>query len=119
MFRLLGLLAIIPATLLLTTSFFVLFVMRKIETGGLKVFGYVIVALLWIASLLVFSAGVYTVSTGRHPMMYMMQEMMKSPMHGMMMGGKMPQMMQGQKQMMMKENMPQMMQGAKDEPKMK
>lgn len=112
MFRLLGLLAIIPAALLLTTSFFVLFVMRKLETGGLKVFGYVIVALLWIASLLVFSAGVYTVSTGRHPMMCMMQEMMKSPMHGMMKGGKMSP-------MMMKDKMPQMMPGEANESKMK
>ena len=108
-FRLMGLFTIIPATLLLTISFFVLFTLRKIETQGLKAFGYVIAALLWVATALVFSVGIYTVYSGRHPMMYMMQEMMQGQMPGMM-GGKMPQMRQGQKQMMMKGKMPQMMQ---------
>jgi len=99
-FRLTGLLTIIPATLLLTVSFFVLFAIRKIETRGLKAFGYVIVALLWTASLLVFSLGVYTVSTGRHPMIGMMQEMMCGKMHKM--GGTQMPMMQGERQGMMK-----------------
>lgn len=108
-FRLMGLFTIIPATLLLTISFFVLFTLRKIETQGLKAFGYCLAVLLWIAAAMIFSVGVYTVYSGRHPMMYMMQEMMKGQMPGMM-GGKMPQMRQGQKQMMIKGKMPTMMQ---------
>lgn len=79
-FRLMGLFAIIPATVLLTISFFVLLALRKIEPHGLKVFGYVITALLWCCALLVFSLGVYKLSTGRCPM----QEMMQCKMHGMM-----------------------------------
>jgi hypothetical protein len=92
-FRLVGLFTIIPATLLLTISFFVLFSLRKIETEGLKAFGYVITTLLWVGAALVFSAGVYIISTGRHPMMGMMQQMMQGQMPGMMMGGKTATMM--------------------------
>ena len=94
MFRLVGLFAIIPTTVLLTISFFVLFTLRKTETIGLKAFGYVVAVLLWVAALLVISVGVYTLSTGRHPMKSMMQEMMRSKMQGMM-SGQMPAMMQG------------------------
>jgi len=90
LFRLAGLFAIIPATLLLTVSFFVLFVLRKIETQGLKAFGYVIASLLWVGTLLVFSAGIYTLSTGK----CMMQKMMGAKMQGMM-AGPMPAMMRG------------------------
>jgi hypothetical protein len=92
MFRLLGLFAIIPTTVLLTISFFVLFTLRKTEAGGLKVFGYVISALLWCGALLVFSLGIYTISTGR----CIMQEMMQCKMQGMM-GEHMPKMMPMQK----------------------
>jgi len=62
-------------------SFFVLFTNRKVENQGLKAFGYVIAVLLWIAAALVFSAGIYILATGQHPMMQMMQQMMpmKSP----------------------------------------
>lgn len=74
-FRFVGLFTIIPTTLLLTVSFFVLFALRKMETNGLKTFGYVVVVLLWISSVLVFSAGIYTISTGRHPLMSMMHRM--------------------------------------------
>jgi len=94
LFRLVGLFAIIPATLLLTVSFFVLFTLRKIEAQGLKAFGYVIASLLWVGALLVFSAGVYTISTGRPPMVCMMQKMMGAKMQGMM-AGPMPAMMRG------------------------
>jgi hypothetical protein len=86
-----GLWAIIPATVLLTISFFVLFVIRKIETQGLKIFGYVIAALLWVSALVIFSSGVYTMSKGR----CMMYEMMKTKMPGMMMRESMAPMMQG------------------------
>ncbi|MCX5703193.1 MAG: hypothetical protein NT066_01675, partial [Candidatus Omnitrophica bacterium] len=75
-------------------SFFVLFAIRKIQEQELKTFGYVIAALLWIGAALVFSVGVYTVSTGRHPGMGMMQQMMRCKMQGMM--PQMPGMIKGQ-----------------------
>lgn len=84
-FRILGLFALIPTALLLTVSFFVLFAIRKIESQGLKAFGYVISAILWICAVFVFSVGIYVMSTGRHPMMPMMQEMMKGGMQQQMM----------------------------------
>ena len=84
--RLMGVYAIIPTALLLAVSFFVLFAIRKIEVYGLRVFGYIVAAILWIAALLVFSAGAYTVYTGRHIMPCLMMEMMQKKMqHGMMM----------------------------------
>ena len=94
MFRLIGLFAIIPTALLLTVSFFVLFTIRKIELQSLKAFGYVVAALLWVAALLVFSAGVYIIATVRHPIVCPMQQMMGEQMRGMMKGGQMPPMMQ-------------------------
>ncbi|MFA5287509.1 MAG: hypothetical protein WC394_04500 [Candidatus Omnitrophota bacterium] len=77
--RVMGLYAIVPTTLVLTISFFVLFVLREVKSNVLKVFGYVIAALLWLSALLIFSAGIYTLATGRCPMQKMMmqkQEMM-------------------------------------------
>lgn len=95
MFRVMGLFAIIPIALLLTISFFVLFAIRKAQEQGLKAFGYVIAALLWIGAVLVFSAGVYTISTGHHPGLEMMQQMMKYKMQGMMPAGQISGMMPG------------------------
>lgn len=76
MARLMGLCAIIPMTMLLTVSFFVQVVIRKIEVQGIKAFGYVVSGLLWISAALVFSLGIYVLSTGRPPMQCMMQKMM-------------------------------------------
>lgn len=92
MFRMMGLFVIVQATLLLTVSFFVLFAMRKIEAQGLKTFGYVITALLWLAALMLFSTGIYKISTGRPSLGCMMQEMMKGKMQHGMMGGDKPMM---------------------------
>jgi len=93
MSRLIGVYAIIPTALLLAVSFFVLFAIRKIEAYGLRVFGYVVAAILWIAALLVFSAGAYAVYTGRHTISCPMMEMMQKKMYGPKMGGQMPEMM--------------------------
>lgn len=71
-FKLIGIFAIIPVTLLLVVSFFVLFAVRKTDSAGLKAFGYVIAALLWLSSLLIFSTAVYSIATGKYPMMGMM-----------------------------------------------
>ncbi len=75
--RLLGLVAVIPISMLLTVSFFVLIAVCKAENKGLKAFGYVIAALLWLAVILAFSAGLYVIITGKHPMMEMMHHMMQ------------------------------------------
>ena len=81
MARLMGVYAIIPTTVLLTVSLFVLVVLRKVENQGIKAFGYVVAALLWLSALLVFSTGIYTLAKGRAPMC--------CPMHAMMMKDKM------------------------------
>ena len=57
--------AVVPTTMLLTVSFFVLALIRKIEAQGLKAFGYVVAALLWVSALVIFSTGIYAISTGR------------------------------------------------------
>lgn len=80
MLRFAGLFALIPTGILLTISFFVLFATRKVETQGLKVFGYVIAVLLWVAAALIFSTGVYSLTTGKH-MKCGFSEMMKAKMH--------------------------------------
>lgn len=96
--RLIGLFAIIPATILLTISFFVLVVIQRIEKPGLKAFGYVVASLLWLGVLIVGCAGIYTLATGRPPMMCMMKGKMRGMMGHEMMG---PGMM-GEKEGMMK-----------------
>ncbi len=65
MFRVFGLLALVPTTILLTISFFVLFAQKKLESNGLKTFGLIVAVLLWIAAGLVFSTGLLTLATGR------------------------------------------------------
>lgn len=77
---------ILPATLLLATSFFVLLAVRKTEKGQvLKVFGYVIVALLWLTALIALTAGFYNDPYGRRSLKCMKSGMMKQgmgQMHG-------------------------------------
>lgn len=74
MFKILGIYAVIPTALLLTVSFFVLYALQRPEVKGLKAFGYVITALLWISALLIFSTGIYTLTTGKHPVISAIQE---------------------------------------------
>lgn len=103
-FRFFGLLAIIPTTILLTISFFVLFANRKVEQQNLKTFGTIIAVLLWLSAALVFSTGIYSLSTGGHCMKHGGWGM------GMGKGQPCPQMQEnmGQKQMM-QEKMQKMM----------
>lgn len=75
-----GVFAIVPTTILLTISFFVLFAIRKVDSEGLKSFGRVIVLLLWVSATVIFGAGLYTISTGHHPLVPTMREMMKCRM---------------------------------------
>ena len=91
--RLLGFFVVIPISVFLTISFFVLFAARKVETQGLKAFGSVVAAVLWLAIAVLFSAGIYVLSTGRMPMRAMMRPMMCEKMQMMKEGG-IPSMMQ-------------------------
>ncbi len=88
MIRFLGLFSIIPTTILLTISFFVIFTLNKVNSKQLRNFGMAIVVLLWISAGLIFCLGIYTIVTGEHPMMKMHRAMMKNMM---MQQGKMPQ----------------------------
>jgi len=85
--KMMGLIALVPASVLLTLSFFVLFTISKMGKGRLKIFGYAVVAVLWLVSVSVFSMGFYKMFScfpkGGCPM----QEMMKCKMGGMMQGG--------------------------------
>ncbi|MEI8349535.1 MAG: hypothetical protein WCI77_05235 [Candidatus Omnitrophota bacterium] len=62
MAKLHGFAMFVPATLLLTVSFFVLVQLRKIEEQGLKFFGHAVVVLLWLSAALIFSTGMYNTS---------------------------------------------------------
>ena len=88
MLKLFPVLAIVPISLLLTASFFVLLDLRKIEEKGLKAFGYVVASLLWLAALVVFAGAAYDMGRGHGGMRCMMQQKMKM--------GTMPQMMMQQ-----------------------
>ena len=78
MVKLSFLIAIVPISLLLTLSFFVLSALHKIEGKGLKAFGYVVVGFLWLAALVVFSGAVYKMAQGSVIMKGMMQPKMKT-----------------------------------------
>jgi len=80
MFKMMGLFAVVPTAVLLAISFFVLYAIKRAEMGGLKVFGYVVAAFLWIAALLVFSSGIYSLATGKGAKMCMMREKMHERM---------------------------------------
>lgn len=62
--QVIGVFLIIPATILLTISFFVLLVLRKLESEGLKAFGHVIVVLLWVSAVMLLGLGTYKIITG-------------------------------------------------------
>ena len=87
-FKMLGLFAMVHAVVLLTISFFVLFSVRKLEKErGLKVFGYIVAALLWLAVLIVFSAGACKVlGSGKCCAGMMMKRPMPCMAKGMMQG---------------------------------
>lgn len=73
--RILGFLALIPASVLLTAAFFVLFSVEKAAGKGLKTFGKFTAVLLIVVAALIFLKGAYTVVTGNCPMMKAMKEM--------------------------------------------
>jgi len=84
MLKLSYLIAIVPIAVLLTTSFFVLFTLRKIEEKGLRAFGYVVLIFLWLAALVVFSGAVYKTAQGSSMRGLMQQKMRMACMSQMM-----------------------------------
>jgi len=68
--------AIMPVSLLLTLSFFVLLSIRKAETKGLKIFGYVVVGILWVGILAIILGGVYKIAKDGYQVKCMMHKKM-------------------------------------------
>jgi hypothetical protein len=79
-FRLLGMYTMIPATIFLTISFFVLFTLRQSADRGFKIFGNIVVFLLWACALMIFLSGIYAVITGRHPLVMIIHQAMQGAM---------------------------------------
>jgi len=84
--KMMGLFMLIPAAVLLTFSFFVLFTISKVEKGKLKAFGYAVVAILWLVAALIFSKSLHMAFSCGSMKGCPMQEMMKGKMGGMMQG---------------------------------
>lgn len=77
-----GLLVMIPASALLTASFFVLFAVEKVKENDLKAFGKIVAVVLIIVSSLIFAKGLFIVITGQNPVMMAAKDvcpMMKAP----------------------------------------
>jgi hypothetical protein len=56
---------VVPVSLLLTICFFVMFALKKAETKFLKNFGYIVLSLLLVSTLLVLVMGVVSSAIGR------------------------------------------------------
>ena len=69
MFKLLSLLFVIPTTMILTVSYFVLVVNKLVTDKTLKAFGVIIAILLWISAATVFGVGVYLKTAAPKAMM--------------------------------------------------
>ncbi len=102
MLRLSYLMVIVPIAVLFTASFFVLFTLRKIEEKWLKVFGYVVVGLLWLAALVVLLGAAYNMKGSS---IEMKRAMMKQKMKA-----------YGSQQMMQQHKMPDMAMPGKGAP---
>lgn len=75
--RFLGTFALIPATLFLMMSFFVLLAAESIRTQGLRFFGYFVALLLCVTAVSMLFVGVYVLFTGRNPLRPLLQHMAK------------------------------------------
>jgi len=64
MLKFMPLMVVVPIAVLLCLSFFVLYVMRKIDGKALKLFGAVVVALLWLSALVLFSGVIVKATYG-------------------------------------------------------
>lgn len=88
--KLASLMVIIPISLLLTASFFVLFALRKVEEKWLKAFGYVVAGFLCLSATVILLGVVVNANRDPSRMKYMMQQRMMNPSHAQMMQGNMP-----------------------------
>ena len=71
--------SLVQAVVLLAVSFFILLAARKSDSQNIRIFGYVIAVLLWVAAALVLGKGI----SARHPIfhrMHMLGEKMGRPM---------------------------------------
>ncbi|MFA5320786.1 MAG: hypothetical protein WBE75_06005 [Candidatus Omnitrophota bacterium] len=59
--RFAGLFSVVPAAILLSVSFFVLFAARKCDGRKLKIFGYAVGGFLWLTCALLLLSGIYNV----------------------------------------------------------
>ena len=65
-FSFLGIFSVVYAAILMTISFFVIFSLRKTDSKGLKVFGYVVAAFLWVATVVVLLTGLCSLKGEKH-----------------------------------------------------
>jgi len=72
--RIMGLLVMIPASMLLTASFFVLFAVERAKEKDLKMLGKIVAVVLLIVSSLIFAKGLFIVITGQNPAMKAAQD---------------------------------------------
>lgn len=68
--------SLIPFILIISLSFFILVVISNLKAQPLRIFGYVIVALCWLAAILIFSTCVCKQMRGMCPRMPMHSGMM-------------------------------------------
>lgn len=87
------LMVVVPISLFLTASFFVLFTLGKVVEKKLKLLGFLAVGFLWLASLVIFLGAVSNLAQGFAGMRCSMPQKMK---------------MCGMMQMMGQKNMPDM-----------
>ena len=71
------LMAIVPISLFLTISFFVLYVLRKVTEKRLKVFGYLTMCSLLLAVLVIFSSAISNLAQGLGGLTCTMPQKMK------------------------------------------
>lgn len=86
---------LVHAVLVLTVSFFVLFALQKQESGGLKIFGYVVAALLWLSAALLLGQGLNQMSCRKMTRCSMMDKGRGMSQHGAQMNPGMPGMNMG------------------------
>ena len=74
----LGMYMLVPATMMLTVSYFVMAVNSKIEKKGLKSFGSFIVVLLFICALLALIFGTLILLMGKPPIVQSIRAVIES-----------------------------------------
>ncbi|MCX5782513.1 MAG: hypothetical protein NT145_07430 [Elusimicrobia bacterium] len=76
--RMLGMYMLVPATVLLTISYFVMAVNGKLDKKGLKTFGTIIVILLFLSALLAIVFGTMILALGKPPIVHSIKAVIES-----------------------------------------